>query len=71
MDKFSFFLVVAGSLVSFVFGSGDGNNCFDPLGGPLILLVEVSIIPRLAFGDAIVKELEAGEGCLRLKLLWV
>ena len=71
MDKCSLFLLVAGSLVSFVFGSGDGNNCIDALGGPLDLLVEVSIIQLLAFGDAIVKELEAGEGCLGLESLWV
>ena len=71
MDKFSLFLVVAGSLFSFVFGSGDGNKCIDALGVPLILLVEVSIILMLAFGNAIVKELEADEGYLGLESLWV
>lgn len=35
------------------------------------MLVEVSIILMLAFGDAIVKELEAGEGCLELESSWV
>ena len=54
MYKFWLVLLVVGSLISFVFGSGDGNNCFDPLGGPLILLVEVSIILELV-DDASVK----------------
>jgi len=71
MDNFLLFLLVAECLVSFVFGRGDGNKCIDALGGPSILLVEVSIILMLAFGDAIVKELEAGEGCLGLESLWV
>jgi len=67
MDILLLFLLVAESLVSFVFGSGDGNKCIDALGGSLMLLVEVSIIKILTFGDAIVKELEAGEGCLGLE----
>ena len=68
---FSLFLLVAGSLFSFELESGDGNKCIDGLGGPYILSVEVSIILMLAFGDAIVKELEAGESCLGLESLWV
>ena len=71
IDVFLLFLLRAERLVSFVFGSGDGNKCIDALGGPSILLVEVSIILMLAFGNAIVKELEAGEGCLGLELLWL
>ena len=71
MDNFSLFLPVAGSLVSFVFVSGDGNDCIDVLVGPLILLVEVSIISKLAFADAFVKELEGDEGSLGLESLWV
>ena len=70
MDNFSLFLPVAGSLVSFVTGSGDGNNSIDELVGPLILLVEVSIILELV-DDASVKELDGDEGCLGLELLWV
>jgi len=67
IDNFLLFLLVAESLVSFVFGSGNGNKCIDALGCLLILLVEVSIILMLAFGNAIAKELEAGEGCLGLE----
>ena len=52
-----------------MFGSGDGNKCIDALGGPLILLVEVSIILLLAFGNAIAKELKADQGCLGLESL--
>ena len=66
MDILLLFLLVAESLVSFVFGSGDGNKCIDALGGPLILLVEVYIILLLAFGNAIAKELKADQACLGL-----
>ena len=64
MDILLLFLLVAESLVSFVFGSGDGNKCIDALGGPLILLVEVSIILLVAFDNTIAKELKADQGCL-------
>ena len=71
MDILLLFLLVAESLVSFVFGSGDGNKCIDALGGPLILLVEVSIILLVAFDNTIAKELKADQGCLGLESLWV
>ena len=55
MDNLLLFLLVAERLVSFVIGSGGDGNKCS----------------RLAFGDAIVKELEAGEGCLGLESSWV